>query len=212
VAHLDREYLNKDFKQYIINPKKDKGDNAYADDDREERKKTQMEYLKKSVENEGVEVDKYNKFELVQDGRFDETPMLVYKENYSLKKLINKAGKNYLLDAGKLIGDQVKLGEKEIKTRDNDIWISHARTITNNVTIMLPKGYTADGLQDLNYNVDNESGSFVSTAKLDANKLVLTSQKIYKKNFDKKEAWPNYVAFLEAAYKFTQVKVVLKKQ
>jgi hypothetical protein len=212
VAQLDRNYLNKDFKQYIINPKKDKGDNTYQDDDKEERKKTQTDYLKKTVENDGLEVEKYDKFELVQDGRFDETPMLVFKEKFSLKKLLNKAGRNYLLDAGKLIGGQVKLEEKEIKTRDNDIWISHARTITNNITIVLPKGYTADGLQDLNYNIDNESGSFVSSAKMDGNKLIVSTQKIYKKNFDKKEMWPNYVGFLEAAYKFTQVKVVLKKQ
>ncbi|HLK30517.1 MAG TPA: DUF3857 domain-containing protein [Puia sp.] len=212
LAHLDREYLNTDFKKYIINPKKDKGDNNYVDADKDERKKTQMEYLKKSVENDGVEVEKYDKFELVQDGRFDETPMLVYKENFSLKKLLNKAGRNYLLDAGKLIGGQIKLEEKEMKTRDNDIWISHARTIINNITIVLPKGYTADGLQDLNYNVNNESGSFISSAKIDGGKLILSTQKIYKKNFDKKDAWPNYVAFLEAAYKFTQVKVVLKKQ
>jgi hypothetical protein len=40
----------------------------------------------------------------------------------------------------------------------------------------------------------------------------VTSQKIYKKNFDKKESWPNYVAFLEAGYKFSQAKVVLKKK
>lgn len=212
LAHLDREYLNKDFKQYIINPKKDKGDNSYTDDDKEERKKTQLEYLKKSIENEGLEVNKYDKFELQQDGRFDETPLLVYKENYSLKKLLNKAGRNYLLDAGKLIGDQIKLEEKEIKARDNDIWLSHARTFINNISIALPKGYIAYGLQDLNFNIDNESGSFVSSAKMDSNKLVVSTQKIYKKNYDKKELWPNYVAFLEAAYKFTQVKVVLKKQ
>ncbi len=212
LANLDREYLNKDFKQYIINPKKTKIDNSYTDDDKDERKKNQLEYLKKSVENEGVEVNKYDKFELMQDGRFDDNPLLVYKENYSLKKLLNKAGRNYLLDAGKLIGDQVKLEEKEMKSRDNDIWISFAKTFTNNIVINLPKGYTADGLQDLNYNVNNESGSFISTAKIDGNKLIINTQKIYKKNFDKKELWPNYVAFLEAAYKFTQVKVVLKKQ
>jgi len=41
---------------------------------------------------------------------------------------------------------------------------------------------------------------------------LISTTKIYKKNFDKKEAWPNYVAFLEAAYKFSQAKIVLKKK
>ena len=88
----------------------------------------------------------------------------------------------------------------------------YARTIQNNISIDLPAGYTADGLQDLNMNVDNESGSFISTAKVEGDKLLISTTKLYKKNFDKKEAWPNYVAFLEAGYKFSQAKIVLKKK
>jgi hypothetical protein len=210
LAHLDRDYLSKDMRQYVINPKKDK-DTVYNDGEKDERKKNQMEYLQKAIERDELEVDKYDKFELLEDGRFDETPLLSFKENYSLKKLINKAGRNYLFDIGKLIGGQIKLDEKEIKTRDNDIWVPYARTITNDISVALPKGYTAEGLQDMNFNIDNESGSFISTAKMDNGNIVVTTKKIYKKNFDKKEAWPNYVAFLEAAYKFTQAKVVLKK-
>ena len=210
LAHLDREYLNKDFRQYVINPKKDR-DTVYTDAEKEERKKNQMEYLQKAIERDELEVDKYEKFELLQDGRFDESPLLSFKENYSLKKLINKAGRNYLFDIGKLIGGQIKLDEKEIKERENDIWIPYARTIQNDITVMLPKGYTAEGLDDMNFNVDNESGSFISSAKMDSGKLVVTTKKVYKKNFDKKDLWPNYVAFLEAAWKFTQARVVLKK-
>jgi hypothetical protein len=212
VANLDREYLARDFKQYIINPKKDKGDHSYIDPDKEERSKSQVEYLKKSIEAQGLEVNKYDSFQLLQDGRNDESPILVYKEKFTLKKLLSKAGRNYLLDIGKLIGDQVKLEDKELKTRDNDIWISYAKTYTNNIIISLPKGYTAEGLQDLNYKIDNESGSFISSAKIEGNKIIVATEKIYKKDFDKKEMWSNYVAFLEAAYKFTQTKIVLKKQ
>jgi hypothetical protein len=96
--------------------------------------------------------------------------------------------------------------------RQVDIWIPHARTIENNITITIPPGYIAEGLQDLNATVDNESGSFISTAKLENDKVLISSKKIYKKNFDKKEAWSNYVAFLEPAYKFSQSKIVLKKK
>ena len=212
LAHFDRSYLQKDFKRYIINPKKDNGDTLYDDPDKEERTKTQMEYLQKGIERDELEVEKYEQYSLLQDGRYDESPVLSYKENYLLKKLVNKAGRNYLLDAGKLIGTQIKLEEKEQKKRDNDIWIPYARTIANDVTFVLPKGYTADGWQEMNMHIDNESGAFIATAKLDGNKLLIATKKIYKKNFDKKELWPNYVAFLEAAYKFTQTKIVLRKQ
>jgi hypothetical protein len=41
---------------------------------------------------------------------------------------------------------------------------------------------------------------------------MITTKKVYKNTFDKKEAWPNYIAFLEPAYKLSQAKVVLKKK
>ncbi len=212
LAHLDREYLNKDFQKFIVNPKKNKGENKYTDADKEDRLKRQKEYLQERIEKDGLEVNKYDNFELLQDGRFDETPSLSFKENYSLKKVVNKAGRNYLLDLGKMIGSQIKLDEEEMKKRQNDIWLAYARSIGNSISLEIPKGYIVEGYQDLNMNVENESGSFVSTAKVEGDKLVVTTKKIYKKNFDKKELWPNYVAFLEAGYNFSQAKVVLKKQ
>jgi len=158
------------------------------------------------------DLDKYNDMELISDGRFGDSAMLKFRESFSLKKLISRAGRNYIFEAGKLIGSQIKLEQNELTTRQTDIWLTNARTIENNITIMIPAGYTVDGLDDLNMSVDNESGSFVSSAKTEGDKLVISTKKIYKKNFDKKEAWPNYVAFLEPAYKFSQLKVVLKKK
>ena len=138
--------------------------------------------------------------------------MLKFKEKFSLKKLISKAGKNYIFEAGKLIGGQIKLEPHEMNARHTDIWIPSARVIENNILINIPAGYTVDGLQDLNMNIDNGSGSFVSTATATETTLMITTRKVYKNNFDKKETWPNYIAFLEPAYKLSQAKVVLKKK
>jgi hypothetical protein len=131
---------------------------------------------------------------------------------FRLKKLVSKAGRNYIFDVGKLIGDQIKLEQSELEKREMDIWIPNARAIENNITIIIPASYTVDGFQELNTSVDNESGAFISTAKIEGDKLIISTRKVYKKNFDKKELWPNYVAFLEAGYKFSQAKVVLKKK
>lgn len=218
-ANLDRTYLDVDFDKYYNEPKKGKkSDNAitetsmkYDDPDKDERVKDRKELFEKDLKGE-FDVDKYDEFELIKDGRFGDTAWLQYKERYTLKKMISKAGKNYILEIGKLIGDQIKLDSNEIKTRQTDIWIPNARTIENIITLNIPAGYTVDGLQDLNMTVDNESGSFISTAKVDGDKLIITTRKLYKKNFDKKELWPNYVAFLEPAYKFSQAKIVLKKK
>lgn len=218
-ANMDRSYLNFDFDKYYNEPKKSKkSDNAfietsakYEDPDKDERLKERKELFEKDLKKE-FDIDKYEDFKLIKDGRFGDTAWLQYKERFTLKKLISKAGRNYILEIGKMIGDQVKLDSNEIKARQSDIWIPHAWTIENAITLNIPAGYTVDGLQDLNVTVDNESGSFISTAKLDGEKLLITTKKLYKKNFDKKEAWPNYIAFLEPAYKFSQAKIVLKKK
>lgn len=219
-ANLDRDYLNHDFEKYYNEPKQ-KGKKKdeitittslkYDDPDKAERISERKELFEGDVKGE-FDLDKYEDFELIQNGRFGDTAWLKYKEKFTLKKLLSKAGKNYVFNVGELIGDQIKLDENELKGRQTDIWLPHARTIENTIVLSIPDGYTVEGLQDLNMSVDNESGAFISTAKVEENKLLITTRKLYKKNFDKKETWANYIAFLEPAYKFSQAKVVLKKK
>lgn len=224
IANLDRTYLGKDFEKYYNTPgqkggKKKKEEEviditssvAYEDADKSERIKERKELMEKQLKEE-YELEKYGDVEVISDGRFGDSAMLKYKETFSLKKLVSRAGRNYIFEAGKLIGSQIKLEQNELQNRQTDIWLSNARTIENNITINIPAGYTVDGLEELNMSVDNESGAFTSSAKIEGDKLLIASRKIYKKNFDKKESWANYVAFLEPAYKFSQLKVVLKKK
>jgi hypothetical protein len=223
-ANLDRSYLAADFAKYYVVQSSGKSKNKkeesipipsdsslYVDDDKEEHIKERKEIFEKALKSE-MDVDKYENFELLKDGRYGDTAFLEFREKFTLKKLLSKAGRNYIFEVGKLIGDQIKLEQNELTSRQVDIWLPNPKTIENIMTISIPAGYTVDALQELNMNIDNESGSFISSAKTDGDKLIITSQKIYKKNFDKKELWPNYVAFLEAAYKFSQLKIVLKKK
>jgi Domain of Unknown Function with PDB structure (DUF3857) len=219
-ANLDREYLNKDFEKYYAEPltkgKKNEAktpvNKKYEYADKEDQVKERKDLFEKILKGDDLDVDKYNDFELLQDGRSGDSAMLKYKEKFSLKKLISKAGKNYIFEAGKLIGGQLKLEPNELKERKTDIWIPSAITIENSIIVNVPEGYTVDGLQDLNMNIDNASGTFISTTAVNGNKLLITTKKVYKNTFDKKETWPNYIAFLEPAYKLSQAKVVLKKK
>jgi hypothetical protein len=225
VANLDRSYLARDFEKYYNQPgsqktsKRKKEDEVidittstgYENPDKDEKVKERNELMEKDIKDE-FDLDKYVEFELIEDGRYGDSAALKYKEMFRLKKLVSKAGRNYIFDVGKLIGDQIKLEQSELEKREMDIWIPNSRTIENNITIIIPAGYTIDGFQELNTSVDNESGAFISTAKIEGDKLIISTRKVYKKNFDKKELWPNYVAFLEAGYKFSQAKVVLKKK
>ena len=92
----------------------------YDDPDKDEHIKERKEIFEKSLKEE-LDVDKYEDFELLQDGRYGDTAMLQFKEKFTLKKLLSKAGKNYIFDVGKLIGDQIKLEQSELAGRQVDI-------------------------------------------------------------------------------------------
>jgi hypothetical protein len=48
--------------------------------------------------------------------------------------------------------------------------------------------------------------------KVEGNQLLINTTKSYKKLDSPVEEWPEYLEFLDAAYDFTQQKVLFKKQ
>ena len=149
-ANITREYLNYDFEKYYNEPtkkgkKKDEPVMAssvtYENPDKEEKMRERKELFEKEVKDE-YDVDRYENFELIKDGRYGDTSWLEYREKFTLKKMISKAGKNYILDIGKIIGDQIKLDATELASRKTDIWIAYARTIENNIVLNIPNGYS----------------------------------------------------------------------
>jgi hypothetical protein len=124
---------------------------------------------------------------------------------------LKQAGNTYLFEAGKLIGGQVEIKEKEMD-RKVDIYMDNARSYLYNITVKLPEGYTIKDASKLNVNVTNETGSFKTVTKITDNVMTIEISKIYNHNFEKKESWPKMVAFLDACYDFTQTKVLIVKK
>ncbi|MFN6947004.1 MAG: hypothetical protein ACK4ND_18825 [Cytophagaceae bacterium] len=175
----------------------------------EEDEEKRIERLKKYSESD-FEIESYDNFALVQTGRSMEKPELIFNEEFKVKGLLKKAGLNYMLDAGKLIGSQVELQEDEYE-RTHDVYMFSARSYHYNITLNLPDGYMAEGVEKLNFTIDNETGSFISSAKVEGNKIIISAQKVYKSNFVKKEDWGKMVAFLDGAFDFCNTKILLKK-
>ncbi len=172
----------------------------------EKKYKALIDYYK-----DDYEISKFNKFKVIDDGRFADSKGLIVEENFDIEDVINKAGHNYIFNIGELVGSQLALDEDDM-TRESDINIDFAKEFTYNIEINIPEGYTVEGIEDLNISVDNDNGSFISSAKLEGNKLIVKSEKKYKKVNAPKEEWSNYIAFLEKAYDFSQKKVIIKKK
>jgi hypothetical protein len=56
------------------------------------------------------------------------------------------------------------------------------------------------------------NGTFISTAKVENNNLILRASKMHKAKYFELNQWPRLLEVLDAAYTYSQSKIVLKKQ
>ncbi|MEW5675128.1 hypothetical protein ABGT15_02325 [Flavobacterium enshiense] len=172
--------------------------------------KQKEEYKQSTAQEFGLEIDNHN-FEIINTGRFGKTTPFTYKEKFDSKNSwVKKAGGNYIFEAGKLIGSQINIEEKN-RNRTNNIYYAFPRSFEEDITIEIPEGYTVTGLEKLNKKVENETGGFVSSATVEGNKLKIKAYKYYTAYYQPNSNWNKMMAFLDAAYQFTQEKILFKK-
>ncbi|MBI2731368.1 MAG: DUF3857 domain-containing protein [Sphingobacteriales bacterium] len=165
--------------------------------------------MKKQVEAEYPKVIKYNYFRLMSDGRSVKKQDLKYMESYVLGDFTKKAGKAILAAIPSLIEGQLQIKQDE-RQRTYDIDVRIPRTLTWTINFTIPAGYTAEGLEYLNNSIDNETGSFISSAKSENGKVILSVKKVYKQKNISKDMWPKMLEWIDAAYNFSQKKIALK--
>jgi hypothetical protein len=174
-------------------------------------KDKQLERSKKRATNEfDVELDNYS-IEIVSNGRFGKTDVMEYKEDFTVADdMIKNAGSNYIFDIGKFLGGQIDLTEEQ-KKRTSNIYMSYPRSFNYEIVLNIPEGYTVSGVENLSKSVENSTGGFKSNATIEGNKLVIKAEKHYKNYYEPNSNWSQMVTFLDAAFQFTQSKVLLKK-
>lgn len=143
-------------------------------------------------------------------GITSQNPDLQYTVKYSIEGLVKKAGSNLLLDAGKLIGTQWAPTAEDRNRLVNAI-LPSPRSFINEIQVEIPKGYEVQGIENLNYKIENEYGSFVSTASIAENKLNIETQKVYKKSFIPVADWNELLKVMDETNKFYSQSVILKK-
>jgi hypothetical protein len=149
-------------------------------------------------------------YEITEQGLRHSSSPFAMRQSFSMDGLVKKAGNNYIVDFGKLITGQIELTPEQRK-RAYDINMSFARTVAYQVTVNIPEGYKMEGIENLNKSVINDAGSFVSSTKLEGNSIVVTVRKCYNHAYEQAAAWPQMIAFLDAAADFNKQKVLLKK-
>lgn len=169
------------------------------------------ESVKKSIEaNYDFKIKDVVNFRIIQTGRFDDQPAMIYSVDFKAEDLIKKAGPNYLVDVGKLIERQVQVEADEME-RDFGIYFDHPRSFRYKIVFEIPNGYEVQGIDKLNSRVENNAGGFVSTAQMEGRNLVIETQKHYNHTALPKDEWKSVVAFLNAASAFSVQKILLRK-
>lgn len=214
------DYVDEDYAKYgttslmglVKNKKKKEQYTREFDALKNKLRDRQKEEAKKNAEGEfEFEIDEHT-FEVVNTGRYGVDSPFTYKETFQVKNnLIKRAGENYVFEIGKLIGGQTEIDDKELK-RTNNIYMAFPRSFDNEIVFNIPEGYTVTGLDKLNKKVENSTGGFVSSAKIEGDKLIVKTNKYYANYYEPNTNWKNMVAFIDAGYQFTQEKILIKKK
>ncbi|HUR65104.1 MAG TPA: hypothetical protein VMZ03_02035 [Chitinophagaceae bacterium] len=175
-----------------------------------EDKTRKLEYMKESLSDEYNTISTYNEFTLNSDGRTWRRQELNYTNKFELTDMVKIAGDNLLVSVPGLVGDQLFVSPDERK-REVDAYMSFPRSLRNIINFTIPAGYKVVGVQNLNTNIDNEAGTFAVQANVEGNMLNILVKKVYKGTTVKKENWPKFLEMLDAAFNFSQKKVLLKK-
>jgi len=215
------DYVHEDYKKYettqfidLVKKKKTKAKYSKEIDALIKKYKERIkESLVKSAKQE-LSVSKIENYDynIKSTGRYDFDSYFSYQESYTIKdQFIKKAGPNYILEIGKFIGGQIELKEDQ-KNRDENINMAYARTFNYDINLKIPEGYTVNGLDKLNKSVENATGTFVSSATIEGENLVVKTKKEYKSAFVPSKNWELMVDFLNEAHQFTNEKILLKKK
>ncbi len=181
---------------------------AAFDKERKEQKTYFKDEVKEQFEEEAKDL---NIYEIKSMGLLRGENQFEYRSTFALDNFVKKAGNNFIIDAGRLIGKFNKVEEKDRK-RTIDIYMTCARSFTYNITINIPEGYTAKGIEELNMSKSNETGSFVSTASSDGKVITISVKRSFTKNFETAANWNKLVELLDVVYDFNNKKVLLEKK
>ncbi len=166
--------------------------------------------MKKAMSEDYDNVSNYSEFNLNTDGRTWRKQELNYSNKLELNDMVKEAGDNLLVSVPALIGNQLFIQQDE-RNREVDADMNFPLSLRNIINFTIPAGYKAVGVQNLNMNLDNETGTFAVQASVDGNNLNILVKKVYKQTMVKKENWPKLLEMLDAAFNFSQKKILLKK-
>lgn len=132
--------------------------------------------------------------------------------DYVMDGMVKRAGNNYLLSVGKLIGSSLKLEGKD-RERIDDVWRKMAFVDEWNIEIPLPQGYkvSAEALKKIETSVANECGEFTVKATAGNESVKVYVRKCFAHRVEPVSNWSKLLALVDACSAFADKQMVISK-
>lgn len=178
------------------------------------------EYRKNAIDPFKAEISSYHDGDPVQVGGYGvdcvgirrDSSSFVYHVDYVMDGMVKRAGNNYLLSVGKLIGSSLKLEGKD-RERIDDVWRKMAFVDEWNIEIPLPQGYkvSAEALKKIETSVANECGEFTVKATAGNESVKVYVRKCFAHRVEPVSNWSKLLALVDACSAFTDKQMVIAK-
>lgn len=178
------------------------------------------EYRKNAIDPFKAEISSYHDADPVQVGGYGvdcvgirrDSSNFVYHVDYVMDGMVKRAGNNYLLSVGKLIGSSLKLEGKD-RERIDDVWRKMAFVDEWNIEIPLPQGYkvSSEALKKIETSVANECGEFTVKATAGNESVKVYVRKCFAHRVEPVSNWSKLLALVDACSAFTDKQMVIAK-
>lgn len=178
------------------------------------------EFRKNAIDPFKAEISSYHDADPVQVGGYGvdcvgirrDSSNFVYHVDYVMDGMVKRAGNNYLLSVGKLIGSSLKLEGKD-RERIDDVWRKMAFVDEWNIEIPLPKGYkvSAEALKKIETSVANECGEFTVKATAGNESVKVYVCKCFAHRVEPVSNWSKLLALVDACSAFADKQMVIAK-
>lgn len=178
------------------------------------------EYRKNAIDPFKAEISSYHDGDPVQVGGYGvdcvgirrDSSNFVYHVDYVMDGMVKRAGNNYLLSVGKLIGSSLKLEGKD-RERIDDVWRKMAFVDEWNIEIPLPQGYkvSAEALKKIETSVANECGEFTVKATAGNESVKVYVRKCFAHRVEPVSNWSKLLTLVDACSAFADKQMVIAK-
>ncbi len=178
------------------------------------------EYRKNAIDPFKAEISSYHDGDPVQVGGYGvdcvgirrDSSNFVYHVDYVMDGMVKRAGNNYLLSVGKLIGSSLKLEGKD-RERIDDVWRKMAFVDEWNIEIPLPQEYkvSAEALKKIETSVANECGEFTVKATAGNESVKVYVRKCFAHRVEPVSNWSKLLALVDACSAFADKQMVIAK-